>query len=299
VNDQAARLRRLKLVRGGAPAAGLAPPARALWVTVTSGKGGVGKSAIAANLALALAELNRRTLLVDADLALANADLLLGLSPERRIDDVLLGECALGEILVEAAPGLVLLPASSGVQRLAALDDAARRRFLWELQREVERHDVIVADTASGLAPTVTALAAAADLSLVVTTPEPTALTDAYALVKILARERPETVALVVNRAAGGPEADATARRLRQVAARFLGLDLPVFGRVPEDPALERSVRLLEPVLKDSPLSPAARAIRAMARKLLSIGKPRRDGKDLVVRLQRALKESFDTCPGS
>lgn len=271
------RSRRLKLVRKSPGAAQEAPvdhPARwsrpgARTIAIASGKGGVGKSNLAANLAVALGERGAKVLLVDADLAQASLDLLLGLHPRFDLQHVLAGERALEDILVHGPKGVRLIPASSGVPELADLDDYRRECLLRGLGTLEPSADVILIDTASGVSRTVTAFCLAADEVLVVTTPEMPAFSDAYSLIKVLHAQgvaRPPR--LLVNMAGTAEEAEETMHRIRLVARRFLSLDLEAWGYVPFDPAVGRAVRLQEPVVTAFPHAPSAIAYRALAERL-------------------------------
>lgn len=255
-------------------------------MAVTSGKGGVGKTTIAVNLAVAAARLGRRVLLWDADLSLSNADLLLGVTPAARLDDVLSGRASWSDALVPGPGGLTLLPGASGVAALTRLDPAHRARIVDGLAGVVDAHDLVVIDTGSGISVEVTDLAAAADLALVVVNPDPASLADAYAVVKILADRRPSAVELCPNRYPDVAAAMAAASRFQTITRRFLGLEPPVLGCVPRDSAVERSVLELDPLLGTEPRSPAARGLWAMARKLLSRVPATEDGQGLITRLR-------------
>lgn len=238
-------------------------------LAIASGKGGVGKSNLAANLAVALGEMGARVLLVDADLAQANLDLLLGLNPRFDLQHVLLGDKSLEEIVVHGPPGVSLVPASSGVPEIADLDDYRLEcllRGLGNLEAEV---DLILIDVASGTSRQVLSFCLAASEVVVVTTPEMPAFSDAYGMIKLLQQRgltRPPH--LVVNAAGSPEEAEEVAHRLRLVARRFLKLEPGTLGYVPFDPAIPRAVRRQEPVVTAFPRSPAAAAYRALAAQL-------------------------------
>lgn len=241
---------------------------RARSIVIASGKGGVGKSNFAANLAVALAERGARVALLDGDLAQANLDLLLGVHPRYDLQHVLSGEKTLEEIVVNGPAGVKLIPAASGVPELADLDDYRREALLRSLSLLDAEADLLLMDTASGVSKTVTSFCHAADEVIVVTTPETTAFSDAYALVKLLQSQgmgRPPR--LLVNMATGAEEAEEAAHRFRLVARRFLRLELECIGVVPFDSAVPRAVRLQEPVVTAFPQSMAALAYRAIAAK--------------------------------
>jgi flagellar biosynthesis protein FlhG len=238
-------------------------------IAIASGKGGVGKSNLAANLAVALGENGARVLLVDADLAQANLDLLLGVHPRYDLQHVLKGEKQPEEIVLAVSTNVRLVPAASGVPELAELDDYRRECVLRSLTPLEADADLVILDLASGLSPTALAFCHAADEVLVVTTPEMPSFSDAYALIKLLHQQgRTRAPHLVVSLSSPEDEADETAHRVRLVARRFLGLDLPYLGSVPYDPAVAKAVRRQEPVVTAFPQSPAAMAYRALAGRL-------------------------------
>jgi flagellar biosynthesis protein FlhG len=242
---------------------------RARTIAIASGKGGVGKSNLAANLAVALGERGARVLLLDADLAQASLDLLLGLHPPFDLQHVLNGDKALEDILVSGPKGVTLIPSSSGVPELADLDDYRREVLLRGLGLLDHDADLILIDTASGVSRTVTSFCLAADDVLVITTPEMPAFSDAYSLIKMLRQQGlPKAPSLLVNMAGTAEEAEDTAHRIRLVARRFQSLEVESWGYVPFDPAVGRAVRLQEPVVTAFPHAPAAIAYRALAERL-------------------------------
>ncbi len=238
-------------------------------IAIASGKGGVGKSHLAANLAVALGERGARVLLLDGDLAQANLDLLLGLHPRWDVSEVLAGRKAIEEITVKGPHGLTLVPAASAAPELADLDDF-RREALWRGLSQLERDaDVLIVDNASGVSRQVTAFCLAADDVVVVTTPEMPSFSDAYGFVKLLHQQGlTRAPHLLVSMATGAEEAEETAQRIRVVARRFLRLELDGWGHVPLDPAVGRAARLQEAVVTAFPQSAAAAAYRALAARL-------------------------------
>ncbi|HEY7728468.1 MAG TPA: MinD/ParA family protein [Candidatus Eisenbacteria bacterium] len=241
-------------------------------LAVTSGKGGVGKTNIVTNLALALARQGVRVLVLDADLGLANVDLLLGIAPQFDLQDVILGGRALEEIVLDGPDGIRIIPASSGVDELANLDEYRMEvliRSLANLDREV---DLILVDSASGIGTHATSVVRAADEILVVTTPEPTSFSDAYAMIKVLSKRPLKCVpALLVNQADSEEEALEVARRVRSVAKRFLNLDVPYWGFILADESVPKSVLRQEPFLSTYPYSPASSCIYQLARRVLGM----------------------------
>jgi flagellar biosynthesis protein FlhG len=241
-------------------------------VAVASGKGGVGRSHLAANLAVALAERGARVLLVDADLGGASLDLLLGLHPRHDLQHWLAGEKTLDALVVDGPLGVRLVPGAS-VPELAELDDYRRECLLRGLGQIEGDFDLILLDTPCGLARPDLALALAADETIVMTTPEMPSFADAYALIKHLAGSPgAPALRLVVSMAMSPEEAEETSHRIRVVARRFLDLDLVVWPTIPLDPAVSRAARLQQPVLLAFPDSPAAAAYRAMASVLWTSG---------------------------
>ncbi len=252
----------------GRPQGGRRPAVRS--IAVTSGKGGVGKTSVATNLALAFARRGRRVLLIDGDLSLANVDLLFGMVPTRNLGDVVLGQAGIEDVILDTAEGVRLLPAASGVEELADLDDFRREKLLRELSRLETDTDLIVLDTGSGIGRQSVHLARAASQVLIVTTPEPTAFSDAYAMLKVLSRGRLScTPGLLVNMASSATEARDTERRIRLVSERFLGVRPDYLGHVLLDSAVGAAVRRQEPLMKIYPKSPAATCIDNLAGRLL------------------------------
>jgi flagellar biosynthesis protein FlhG len=284
--------RRLRLIprrSSGRPAAAAAPTAAAdaenhpaRWsrpsvrtLAIASGKGGVGKSNLAANLAVALGARGARVLLLDADFAQANLDLLLGLHPRFDLQHVVSGEKTLEEIVVPGPNGVSLVPASSGSPELAELDDYTRECLLRNIGLLDDEVDLVIIDTATGVSQHVTSFCRSADDVLVICTPEMPAFSDAYGLIKLLhAQGLARAPHLVVNQAGSAEEAEETAHRIRLVARRFLHLELEYWGAVPFDPAVSRAVRLQEPVVTAFPNSPAAAAYCALAERLWPLPDP-------------------------
>jgi flagellar biosynthesis protein FlhG len=268
MNLQATALRELVARRQG-PRGVL----RTRTLAVTSGKGGVGKTTLSANLAIALQQAGLRVVLVDVDLGLANVDVVLDLRPRFTLQHVLEGERTLPEIVVEGPAGLRVVPASSGIEELANLTPWQQER-LWSGFAELDRDtDLVVIDTAAGIAPNVLSVLAAAEEVLVVTAPDPAAITDAYALIKVLSRHNPgAAVHLVVNRGKSRQEAYAALGRIVEVARRFLGVEVAPLGFVLEDPAAQLAARQRRPFVAAYPSCPAARCVASLAARLRGRG---------------------------
>ncbi len=243
-------------------------PQRASVFAITSGKGGVGKSNIAVNLACKFAQAGKRVLLIDADLGLANADVLCGIEAPYNLSHVLAGRKTMREVVVKTPAGFDLLAGASGLSRMADLDDAGRQVLLTAIQ-EIERlADVVLIDTGAGVSSNVLAFCRAADHVLVVTTPEPTAVTDAYAMVKCIGTAADRRVSLLVNQVSGVTEANAIYDRIAKVARQFLSVNLLDAGHVLRDDEMTRAVRRRMPLMLCAPTSDAARSISQLAFRL-------------------------------
>jgi flagellar biosynthesis protein FlhG len=241
-------------------------------ISVTSGKGGVGKTNVVANLALALTLLEKRVLVLDADLGLSNIDVLLGLTPRYTIEHLFSGERSLSEIVVEGPGGMSILPASSGVFDLVDLDPGRKILLLNELDQMVHSVDVLLIDTGAGISSNVMYFNMAAQESIVIVTPEPTSITDAYALIKILStRFKKRHFTVLVNLVPTESEAREVFRKISVVADRFLGsLSIDYLGFIPEDGKLPLAVRHQKPVLELYPKAPSSRSFAEVAKGLAS-----------------------------
>jgi flagellar biosynthesis protein FlhG len=229
-------------------------------ICVTSGKGGVGKTNIVTNLGHALAKAGKKVLILDADLNLANVDILLGLTPRYNLHHVFMGEKTLAEVLVQGPEGLLILPASSGIMELADLTEQQRLYFLAEMSALAQKIDIMLIDTAAGINNNVIYFNLAARERIIILTPEPTSLTDAYALVKVLSsRHDVKRFRILVNLARSEKEALAVFRKLSIVADRFLdSLSLDYLGYIPYDsklPTAVREQRLVSDIFPDAPSS--------------------------------------------
>lgn len=256
-NDQAAGLRRMQ------------DPRPVQVIAMASGKGGVGKTNVSVNLAVALAQNGRQVLLMDADLGLANVDVLLGLQTRYNLSHVLDGEMDLNEILVTGPAGVSIIPAASGVARMADLSPAEHVgiiRAFSELSRPV---DVMLVDTAAGLHDSVLSFCRAVQEVLVVVCDEPASITDAYALIKVLSRDHGLTRVRVLANMVRGPEEGRTLfRKLTTVCDRFLDVTLEFAGAIPQDEYLRKAVQRQKAVVEAFPGSSAARAFKELARQV-------------------------------
>lgn len=243
-----------------------AAPGPVQVIAVTGGKGGVGKSSVAVNLATALTTAGRRVLLLDGDLGLANVDVLLGLSPRYTLAHVLNGERTLEEIIVRTADGLQIVPAASGVAELANLGTAQHLGLVQAFSSLSQRLDVLIVDTAAGIADGVLRFSQAAQQVLLVVCDEPTSITDAYALVKVLSRSHGVSrFRVLANRTRASGQGAELFAKLERVTTRFLDVTLEYAGEIPEDPYLQRAIREQKPVSVAYPSSPAALGFKKLA----------------------------------
>ena len=246
-----------------------APPPRV--IAVTSGKGGVGKTNIVTNLAYSLARKGKKVLVLDADLNLANVDVLLGLTPKFNLHHVLIGEKRLRDILIKAPGGFQILPASSGIMELADLSEEQKLFFLSEISALGNIIDIMLIDTAAGINNNVIYFTLAAQEKVVVLTPEPTSLTDAYAMIKVLSSLHDvKRFRILVNSARTEKEALAVFRQLTLVSDRFLGsLSLDYLGFIPYDNKLPQAVRSQRLVVDMSPRSTSSGKFFDLAEQLI------------------------------
>jgi flagellar biosynthesis protein FlhG len=252
------------------------PSSRARITAVTSGKGGVGKTFVSCNLAAALARQGRRVLVLDADLGLANLDVMLNLAPKITLHDVFTGQSALQDAILPAPGGFSVLLAGSGMVEYSRMTPEVRDQLLAVIEQVAPRYDHVILDTGAGISDVVLYAVSLADEVLVVVTPEPTSLTDAYATIKVLAATQGRSrVQVVVNQARRHGEGRAVCLQLQQVVDRFVnpGLATPVrldlLGQVPLDIAVRDTVLRRELLLEALPGAPAALAIASVAAHLL------------------------------
>lgn len=290
MQDQAENLRQL-VERLNTPVGAekpITPRTNCRVIAVTSGKGGVGKTNISVNFALAMATRGKKVLLFDADMGLANVDVMLGIIPRFNLAHVLNGQKTLAEIVIEGPNGIKLVASGSGgVRELADLNDEQRDKFLNALLALQSQSDLILIDTGAGLHRNVMAFVLAAEEVVIVTTAEPTSLMDAYGMIKILYREKKNPViSVIVNMASNQAEADEAGRKLSILARRFLNLEIDYLGFVPRDPSMIRAVKEQKPVILSAPTSPAAVSIHRLAEAIL-LGKSLKNSGNLVGFFQR------------
>jgi flagellar biosynthesis protein FlhG len=283
--DQAEKLRELMNVgptRERKPAGGKAAARTATRIiAVSSGKGGVGKTNIAINLALAYAQLGKRVVVMDADLGLANVNVVLGVIPRYNLYHLIRKQKTLREIVVDTAYGIQIIAGASGFSKIANLSEDERKTFIGELAA-LANADIIVIDCAAGVSSNVISFIAAADDAIIVTTPEPTAITDAYGIIKIIATEVENLdigLKLVVNRVRSVVEGKRVAERVITIAGQFLNLKVDYLGFVYEDPVVHAAVVRQKPFLVMDPRSKASACIRHLVGRLENFDY--RDGKGI------------------
>ncbi len=244
-----------------------APQSRMQVIAVTSGKGGVGKTNVVANLAIALASSGKRVLMMDADLGLGNLDVLLGVVPRFTLEHVFSGERHLSEVMVAGPEGVMILPSSSGIQDLTVLTPDQQLLLVDELDRLALDVDYLLIDTGAGISSNVTYFAVAAQQILVVVSPEPTAITDAYALMKVLSTRYGEKYfRLLVNRAKSQREGLDVFRKIGAVADRYLNISIDYVGYVPNDDYVPMAVCRQRAVVDLFPQAPASQEFQRLAR---------------------------------
>ncbi len=238
-------------------------------IAVTGGKGGVGKTSVSINLAVALAQLGRRVALLDADLGLANIDVLLGLSAKHTLEDVLAGTHTLPEIMLTGPGGIRIIPASSGTQRMAQLGAMEHAGLIHAFSELSEQLDVLIIDTAAGISDSVVSFVRAAQEVLVVVCDEPSSITDAYALIKLLNRDYGLTrFRVLASMTRSVQEGQSLFNKLTQVSERFLDATLQYVGNVPFDDNLRKAIQRQRAVVEMAPRSKAALAFQSLAEKV-------------------------------
>jgi flagellar biosynthesis protein FlhG len=241
-------------------------------LAITSGKGGVGKTNVVVNLAVSLARLRHRVVVLDADFGLGNVDVLLGLAPSAHLGHVLSGEKTMRAVIVEGPEGIHLIPASSGLRELTLLNATHWARLAAGLQTLAADYDFLLVDTAAGITDNVIDLLAITDRVLIVTSPEPTAVVDAYAVIKVLnAHGVHKDIGVLVNDARDADEASLVFRQLQVAAERFLNRRVQCYGFVAHDPAVRDAVCLQQPVVSQYPQSPASLCFRMLASRVAGL----------------------------
>ncbi len=264
--DQATRLREIAL--GSYKVQTATMPHR---ISVTSGKGGVGKSTVALNLAIALCNFGQKVLLVDADSNLGNLDVLMGIAPRYRLGHVLHGKVDIEDALVSPYPNMKILPGSSGDVDYPEMTAIVQRRFLQDLFSLEEHFDILLIDTSAGLSKETVMYSLESDEAIVVTSVEPTSVMDSYAVIKTISISRPdERISVLMNAAQIPNQADETVQKLRMAVDHFLKRDIGYLGSIPFDVNMRNAVLAQEPVMKKFPASAASLSLRAAAQTIIN-----------------------------
>ncbi len=246
-------------------------PGRARVIAVTSGKGGVGKTSTSVNLGICLAKAGNKVILLDADLGLANVEVLLGLNSLYNLQHVIDGERKMSQILVQAPGGIFVIPGSSGLAKLADMTESARQNILNGLRDLQKSADFIIIDTMAGIGQNAVSFVVAADEVLLVTTPEPSAIVDAYAMVKTISLRREDAIVkLIVNMVLNQKQAAAVSQKLTGVTQQYLGRRISYLGFVPRDPHVSQAVMQSHPFSLRYPNAPATKCIEDIAQRVIT-----------------------------
>ena len=239
-------------------------------ITVTSGKGGVGKTNVSVNMALAYARLGKKVVVMDADLGLANVNVMLRMTPRYSLYHVIRKQKTMREIITETDYGISIVAGASGFSKIANLSDEERLHFIEELE-SLSNADIIIIDTSAGVSSNVLDFIAAADDAVIIATPEPTAITDAYGIIKIIATEYDDLdlgIKLVVNRVKGAGDAKKVADRMIAIAGQFLNLKIDYLGFIYDDPTVSQAVLRQKPFMAEDPRCKASICIQHIVGKL-------------------------------
>jgi flagellar biosynthesis protein FlhG len=279
MEDQAEKLREImKRKKEGTVAAKTVPAAKTnvksadkpRIITVTSGKGGVGKTNLSVNMALAFARIGKKVIVMDADLGLANVNVMLNMIPKYNLYHVIKKQKTIREILVETEYGISIVAGASGFSQIANLGEEDRRDFIKELD-SLSNADIIIIDTSAGVSSNVLDFIAAADDAVIITTPEPTAITDAYGIIKIIATEYDSLnvgLKLVVNRARGAAEAKSVADRMINISGQFLNLKVDYLGFIYDDSSVPHAVIRQKPFMVVDPKCKASICVQHIVERM-------------------------------
>ena len=262
MSDQAEKLREIVKAQSGDP--------KTRIIAVASGKGGVGKTNLSINMAIAYAKLGKKVMVLDADLGLANVNVVMGVIPKFNLYHVIRKQKTMKDIILDTSCGIKIVAGASGFSRIANLSEEERRGFVSELTALAEA-EIIIIDTSAGVSSNVLAFIEAADESVIVTTPEPTAITDAYGIIKIISTEIDDLgmgLKLVVNRVSSVTEAKKVAQRVINITGQFLNIRVDYLGFVYDDPAVPNAVQKQQPFIVTDPRGKASQCMRHIVGRL-------------------------------
>ncbi|OEF98625.1 MinD/ParA family protein [Desulfuribacillus alkaliarsenatis] len=263
MNDQAAKLRQLVSQNRNK---------KARVITVTSGKGGVGKSNFTLNFALCLKELGKKVVILDADLGLANIDVLLGVSTKLNLANIIYEDKTIWDVMYKSEYGIDIVSGGSGINDLLNLEERQLQHFFTQIESLNQYADFVIIDTGAGLSKETTRFIISADEVILVTTPEPTSITDAYAIIKMVHSISTDiNYRLIINRVANEQEGKSTADKLQLVTKRFLNIDLSLLGNLPDDKNVQKAVKRQKPFYLTYPNTEASLAIKDIANIFLDI----------------------------
>ncbi|WP_250278438.1 MinD/ParA family protein [[Clostridium] colinum] len=240
-------------------------------LTISSGKGGVGKSSFSVNLAIYLSSLNKRVLIIDADFGLANIEVLLGVRPKYNFYHMLKGEKNISEIIVDTDYGIKLISGGNGLKELSNVNSTEIKYFIEQFEYLDKIADIIIIDTGAGISPNVTNFLMASDENIIVTTPEPTSFTDAYTLIKIIKEQNKaiDKIGIVINKADDKYEADRIFTKLDHVCNKFLGINIENMGYIATDVALIKAVKQQQPAILSFPNSDFSKSIKIIGNRIV------------------------------
>jgi flagellar biosynthesis protein FlhG len=260
-------------------------------IAVSGGKGGVGKTNVSLNTAIALGQLGKRVLVLDADLGLANVDVMLGLRVKRNLSHVLSGECELDDIIVEGPAGINVIPATSGTQSMVDLTPAEHAGLIRAFSDMNTKFDVLIVDTAAGISDMVLSFCRASQDVMLVVCDEPTSITDCYALMKLLSRDHGVfKFKVVANMVRSPKEGQQLFGKLAKVSDRFLDVALELVAVIPFDENIRKSVRKQQAIVEAYPNSPASIAIKSLADKLIRWPVPKQPSGHLEFFIEQLLE---------
>ncbi len=239
-------------------------------ITVASGKGGVGKTSFAVNLSIELGKLGEKTLLIDGDLSLANADLLLGIIPQKHIGHILEGNASLKSVIQKIDENLDFIPSSSGIVKLTQLTEAQMKKIRDLISKS--EHSMVVLDAPAGIGRNVISLSLISDAIVVILTPDPASITDAYALIKVVSKSGFQGKTMVVtNMVSNSKEREIAFVTLKSVAEKYLGISPILLGEIPWDESVKQAFRLQKPFVSSFPKSKASESIRKIAKQIINV----------------------------